>query len=170
MFRTLTIGERKQLKADLVKRRLSNTVEMKPWECVATYLLRRAHRNADSDALEIMTTLKHEKAAEKKSAQKKKGKKKPASKTYDEVRAEQLVLDKDAGETCDDDAAIGKAPTTANPQYQSEFMQIDGEGGALQAAMEDTSDDVDDYDDDLCEKRSDRVVMKRELGLETSIK
>lgn len=164
MFRTLTIGERKQLKADLVKRRLSNTVEMKPWECVATYLLRRAHRNADSDALEIMTTLKHEKAAEKKSAQKKKGKKKPAAKSYDEVRAEQLVLDKDAGETCDDDAAIGKPPTTANPQYQSEFMQIDGEGGALQAALEDTSDDVDDYDDDLCEKRSDRVVMKRELG------
>lgn len=61
---------------------------MKPW----------ASRNADSDALEIMTTLKHEKAAEKKSAAKKKGaSKKPATKSYEEVRAEQLVLDKDGG-------------------------------------------------------------------------
>ena len=68
---------------------------MKPW----------ASRNADSDALEIMTTLKHEKAAEKKSAAKKKGaSKKPATKSYEEVRgAEQLVLDKDGGETCDND-------------------------------------------------------------------
>lgn len=59
---------------------------------------------------------------------------------------------------------IGKAPTSANPQYQSEFVQIDGEGGALQAALADATADVDDCDDDLCEKRRDRVILKRELG------
>ena len=101
---------------------------------------------------------------EKKSAQKEKGKKKSVAKSYEEVANQQLALDKDAGETCDDDAAIGKAPTDANPQYQSEFVQIDGEGGALQAALADATADVDDCDDDLCEKRRDRVILKRELG------
>ena len=61
MLTTLPVGERKELRAHLALKRLHNTPEMKPGESLAAFLFRRAHRDADTDALVEMSNKLHSK-------------------------------------------------------------------------------------------------------------
>ena len=151
MLTTLPIGERKELRANLALKRLHNTPERKPGESLAAFLFRRAHRDADTDALVEMSNKLHSKKVEpnnkkKKNAKGTKSRKKKepvaTNKSYEEVSEAQLALDKDGGEICNDDSLATdttlKTSTNTKPNFKAEFPLIDGPGGVIEAALQTT--------------------------------
>ena len=174
MLTTLSIADRKKLRANLSMKRMHNTPARKHGESPAAYLFRRAHRNADSDALLEMSNKLHEKNTDtnkNKSKKGKKNKKEITKKSFEEEREENLALDKDGGEICNDDpptldATIEKSNNT-KPNFKAEFAQIDGTGGVIEAALQVDSNDATpewDANADCAENVRDRVIVKKELG------
>ena len=150
MLTTLPINYRKQLRENLALKRLHNTQERKRGESPAAYLYRRAHRDADSNALILMSNNvdeKEKKSKEGKKTKKTKKKKEATQKSFEEERETQLALDKDGGDVCNEnlpalDATLNKATTNTRANFKPEFAQIDGSGGAIKAALQDDSNDA----------------------------
>lgn len=164
---TLPIRDRKALREELVRKQTLDTPERQPGEDPVAYLYRRAQRDADCNAYIDMCNKMDEKESDSNSKGKgaksktSKGKRKSNTKdkTFEEITEAELALDKDAGEM-EDDVEI---PTKSCNTFSSEFEQIDGEGGALQAVLND-SDVSEKAEDVYGERRCDRVIMKKELG------
>jgi hypothetical protein len=65
------------------------------------------------------------------------------------------------------DATLNKATTNTKTNFKPEFAQIDGSGGAIEAALQDDSNDATlqwNADVDSAESVRDRVKVKKELG------
>ena len=159
LLTTLSKPECKQLKLHLSRKRIENTPERQPGENLVMFLMRRAHRPPDcKQPLKIVTRGK--KGSNK-------GAKKKQAKTIEQVVESQLALDKDAGETCEEDISPSNPDqvknTTRSPKFNAEFVQIDGDGGVIEAALEDstTGECVDDF---FQERRHDRVIIQGEFG------
>ena len=177
MLTTLPISDRKKLRANLSQKRMHNTPLRKPGESPAAYLFRRAHRDADDDALLEMSNKLHEKNTDtnknksKNGKKKKKKKKQVTKKSFEEEREDNLALDKDGGEICNEDTpapdvTIEKS-TNTKPNFKAEFARIDGPGGIIEAALQVDSNDATsewDADADCAENVRDRVIVKKELG------
>lgn len=156
----LPVDRQKVLKRRLEEKRLANTPAIQEGEGPASYLYRRAHRDADSDAIDYKFVPKPSK--KKKGKGKGKGK---VSKSIDEAHEEQLERDKNADESIDEPALDTiDAVRSSAPAFSSEFEQIDGEGGAIEAAVADTIATEGDDGDIERETLKDRIKVKRELG------
>ena len=155
LLTTLPKPDRKQLKHHLAKKRSDNTTDRQPGEDVVSYLMRRAHRSPDTTK-----PLKIVKAKSKKVA------KKAQEMTIKQVVESQLALDKDAGEPGEEEASISKLDkekiSTRSQKYSAEFAQLDGDGGAIEAALEESAEGIDDFFQQ--EGRYDRVIVQGELG------
>ena len=165
MLYVLPLDERKKLRAHLSKTRSYNTVERHDGEDVVMYLFRRAQRDPIDNAYDDMNNRKYMKKGTKK-----KGKKGKATEgSMEEVVEAELALDKDAGEV----EEVVRGPVRKS-SYKSAEIQIDGHGGVLEAALQDTDkdnnneghgdDDVEDEDEEKFERRRDRVIFGNELG------
>ena len=66
--------------------------------------------------------------------------KKDSGKSVQQVVDDQLASDKDAGESIKKSTKLDEIQDTISrtPKYQSKFAQIDGKGGTVEAAIEDT--------------------------------
>ena len=160
MLYVLPLDERKKLRAHLSKTRNYNTVERHDGEDVVMYLFRRAQRDPIDNAYNDMNNRKYTKKKEKKG--------KATKGSMEEVVEAELALDKDAGEVEEVVRETVRKPSS----YKSAEIQIDGHGGVLEAALQDTdnnneghgNNDVEDEDEVKFERRRDRVIFGNELG------
>lgn len=162
-LRKLTHKDCCSLKGRLTKKRIENTPDVQPGEGPVMYLFRRAHREPADDALNAVYDGKKDS----------KGKKKSADKAFEELVDESLALEKDAGEADEAPATDGEGKKKRSRKYKSQSIQIDGEGGALEAAIDDEQNKDGDQDEqnkddgqetDGQETIRDRIRVKRELG------
>lgn len=160
---TLPLDGRKELKRMLEARRQADTPTPFAGESTAQFLMRRSQRNPHPDAINLSSKELEQKM----------------QKTFGQLAEETLELEKEAveeGSKVEERAGEEKKETkkpasrrskrkACKSTFRSKEVQIDGEGGVLEAALEEReSSAAGSHPSSCCEKLKDRVILKRELG------